>query len=107
MANPILQAMGAAQGTATPNVQAMSASPNPNVSLPNMPQVNPMFAALMRSGGNPRQAVMSLAQSNPEVAKVMEFANSRPTYKDAFYEMARQKGVDPEQVISMVNGMGF
>lgn len=85
MQNPILQAL-------TPR------SPMAN----NLGQIKQMMN-MVRSAGNPQAMIQSMAQSNPQLRQVMDIVNqSGGDPKAAFYKMAQEKGVDPEQILSML-----
>lgn len=88
--NPILQQL--AQGTA---------SQQPN----NLGQLKAMMNTI-KGAQNPMNMIDSLAQNNPvmkNVSDAIKSANGNP--KDAFYQMAKQKGVDPNQILNMMKGM--
>lgn len=72
------------------------ATPNPLANIKNMMN-------LIRSAGNPQQMLQSVAQSNPQVQQVLSMVqSSRMSPKDLFYQMAQQKGVDPDQILNML-----
>ena len=57
------------------------------------------FRALQQSN-NPNQFMQNLMQTNPQMQQVMQMVqNSNMSPKDLFYTMAKQKGVDPEQIL--------
>ena len=51
---------------------------------------------MVRSSGNPNAMLNQLAQSNPQLKQAMDFA------RQAFYQMARQRGIDPEVILSQL-----
>ena len=58
---------------------------------------------LFQNAGNPQQMLQSVAQSNPQFQQVMNLVqSSNMSPKDLFYKMAKQKGVDPDQIIKML-----
>lgn len=72
------------------------ATPNPLANIKNMMN-------LIRSAGNPQQMLQSVAQSNPQVQQVLSMVqSSHMSPKDLFYQMAQQKGVDPDQILNML-----
>lgn len=84
MANPILEILGKRPQT----------SPQPN----GLVQAYKMLSGM----SNPNAALQALAQKNPMVQQAMQLVNSsNMSPKDLFYSMAQQRGVDPEQVLSM------
>ena len=62
------------------------------------------FTNLYRSvtnAQNPNLMFQSLLQSNPQIKQVMEVINQNGgNAKQAFYNMAKQKGVDPNVIIN-------
>lgn len=105
MSNPILQAMGAAQDPGTRNVQGASLNSFPNIASPSENQQPNIFELM--NAKDPKAALELMAKQNPAVANVMEYANSQSSYKDAFYKMAKEKGIDPNSVIQTMRNMGF
>lgn len=82
-----------------PMLQALKSTPNNSLS-----QIKNMVN-MVRSAGNPQAMLQSMIQSNPQLRQVMEFVNqSGGDAQAAFYKMAEQKGVNPEQVLSILRG---
>ena len=49
---------------------------------------------------NPQQMMATLAQSNPQLRNVLSLVqNSNMSPKDLFYKMAREKGVNPDDIL--------
>lgn len=68
-------------------------------------QSNPMKQMLsaIRSSKNPQQLFMNMAQQNPQMKQILDMVQtSGKSPKDLFYELAKQKGVDPNQIINML-----
>ena len=75
---------------------------------------NPMLSALMQNKIGPVKQAMSMAQAaanpnamvqrllsqNPQVQQLIQQAGGDP--KKAFYTLAQQMGVDPEQILSQL-----
>ena len=64
---------------------------------------NPMLNLIkqMRNAKNPNDLMMAMAKQNPQFNQVMNMVNqSGKTPKELFYEMAQQKGVDPDEIIN-------
>lgn len=58
---------------------------------------------MLRSANNPQAMIQSMAQSNPQMKQAIEIVNKYGgDPKTAFYKLAEEKGVDPEQVLSMI-----
>lgn len=68
---------------------------------PQMAQIKQMIN-LVRSSGNPQAMLGQIAQKNPQVKQVMDYVNQNGgDAKKAFYAMAKEKGVNPNDIISM------
>ena len=79
-------------------LQALKNSPVNN----NLSQIKQMMN-MVRSAGNPQAMLQSIAQNNPQMKQVMGIVGqSRGDPKAAFYKMAEEKEVDPEQILSML-----
>lgn len=50
---------------------------------------------------NPEQALMSMAQNNPQVREVMNMCNGQNP-KDVFYQKCSQMGIDPNYILGMM-----
>lgn len=73
---------------------------------------NPMMSMLMRNSpmsqtinavktaANPNAMVQQLLSQNPQVQKLIQQAGGDP--KKAFYALAQQMGVDPEQFLAQL-----
>ena len=62
---------------------------------------NPIqFIQALQKGGNANQLLMQAAQRNPAVQQAMQAVNGRTPeqVRDLAYEMARQRGVDLNQI---------
>ena len=81
-----------------PMLQALKSSPINN----NLNQIKQMMN-MVKSAGNPQAMLQSMAQSNPQMKQVLNFiGQSGGDPKTAFYKMAEEKGVDPEEILSML-----
>lgn len=79
-------------------LQALRSTPANN----NLMQIKQMMN-MVRSAGNPQAMLQSIAQNNPQMKQVMNIVNqSGGDPKAAFYKMAEEKGVNPDQVLSML-----
>ena len=57
----------------------------------------------VRNAGNPQAMLMNMAQSNPNIKQAMDFINqSGGDPQKAFYALAEQKGVNPEDILSQL-----
>ena len=58
---------------------------------------------LMKGNANPMQLLQSMSRNNPQLQQVMTMVNqSGKSPKDLFYELARQKGVNPDDIINQL-----
>lgn len=58
---------------------------------------------LIRSANNPQAMLQSMAQSNPQLKEVINLVNSLGgDPKTAFYKLAQEKGIDPEQILNLL-----
>lgn len=81
-----------------PMLQALKNMPTNN----NLSQIKNLMN-MAKSAQNPQAFLQSIAQNNPQMKQVMSIVEqSGGDPKDAFYKMAEEKGVDPEQVLSML-----
>lgn len=57
----------------------------------------------IRNSPNPNQAMQQLLNSNPQYQGIMEYINQNGgDAKSAFYNMAAQRGVDPNSILSQL-----
>ena len=58
---------------------------------------------LMQNGGNVNGMVQTLLQNNPQTGAIMGYLNKHGgDARAAFYDMAKEKGVDPNQILNML-----
>lgn len=80
-----------------PMLQALRSTQNSNLT-----QIKQMMN-MVRSAGNPQAMLQSMIQNNPQMQQVMDIVNqSGGDPKAAFYKMAEEKGINPDQVLSML-----
>ena len=83
MANQLFQQL--AQGQSNPNLNIIQ-----------------MFKAVQNSA-NPNQLIQQLMSTNPQVSNIMkEIQMNGGDAKSLFYTKAKQVGVDPESILSML-----
>lgn len=57
----------------------------------------------VRYSQNPKMALESMIQSNPQIQNVMDIVRQNGgDAKTAFYNLAKQKGVDPNEILNML-----
>ena len=71
-------------------------------------QTNPLMnnnvrqmANMMKTMRNPQAMLNQMAQNNPQAKQMMDLLQSGTSPKDLFYQMAQEKGVDPEEILNM------
>lgn len=80
-----------------PMLQALKNQPNNNLN-----QIKSMMN-MVKSAGNPQAMLQALVQNNPQMRQVMTLINqSGGDPKTAFYRLAQEKGVDPQQILDML-----
>lgn len=58
---------------------------------------------MMRSGGNSDAMLQSMIQNNPQYGAIMELVKQyNGDARAAFYDLAKQKGVDPNEILNML-----
>ena len=70
---------------------------NRNVS-PQLTQIK-QATQMLKSAGNPQAMLNQMLARNPQAAQIVrQYGNP----KDAFYALAKQKGIDPEEILSVL-----
>ena len=60
------------------------------------------MANAVRNSQNPQMMLMQLAQSNPQMKQAIEYIGQNGgNAKEAFYALAKQKGVNPDTILNM------
>jgi hypothetical protein len=60
------------------------------------------MANAVRNSRNPQMMLMELAQSNPQMKQAIEYIGQNGgNAKEAFYALAKQKGVNPDTILNM------
>jgi hypothetical protein len=58
---------------------------------------------MVSRSNNPMQLMQTMAQSNPQLQSILNLIQtSQKSPKDLFFEMAQQRGVDPQQILQML-----
>lgn len=58
---------------------------------------------MCRMSSNPQAAMQMIVNQNPQIKSVMdEVKKSGGTAKDAFYAIAKNKGINPDDIINML-----
>ena len=65
--------------------------------------MNPIYQQLNQpTQFNPQVMINKMLQNNPNLKPFMEMIKNGANPKDLFYNLARQKGVDPESILSQL-----
>lgn len=84
MGNPMLQQLRQAQPQTGPNLD----------------KIKSLFR-VAQNAGNPAAMLQTMLSQNPQMRQAFDFVNqSGGDPQKAFYALAKQKGVDPEEVLS-------
>lgn len=76
--------------------------PQSLTSNPNLSQVLNLYK-MVRNSNNPSLMLQSLAQSNPQLKGTLDLVQQYGgDPRTAFYALAKQKGIDPNQILSML-----
>ena len=58
----------------------------------------------IRNAGNPQMMLNQMLAQNPQYKQVMDYIQQNGgDAKSAFYKMAQEKGVDPNEILSQLN----
>ena len=57
--------------------------------------------AMIKQSRNPQQLVMNMLMQNPQGKNILQTIQNGGNAKELFYKMAQQKGINPNQFISM------
>lgn len=64
-----------------------------------MNNVKQMFQ-IVKNSSDPRAMLNKIIHHNPQLKEIMDLAGSDP--KTAFYRLAEQKGVNPDDILNML-----
>ena len=77
---------------------------NPILSQMNARNINPQQVSQMwnnlKNLNNPQQVINQAIQNNPQIKQLLQLSNG--DYKQAFYNLAQQKGIDPDYILNML-----
>ena len=76
---------------------------NRNLSLPNNLQQVKNMMNMFRNTNNPQALLENMIKQNPQMRNVMNIIQQNGgDPKTAFYNTAKQKGIDPQQILNML-----
>ena len=68
--------------------------------------INPYVTQILnfyKTSKNPQETLNRMMQNNPRMKQVMDYVNANGgDAKTAFYKLAKERGVDPEEVLSQL-----
>lgn len=77
---------------------------NPIISQMNRQAINPQQIKQMwnnlRAINNPQAMIQQALQRNPQVQQLIQLSNNDP--KQAFYNLAEQKGINPNDILDIL-----
>ena len=58
---------------------------------------------MLRSAGNPQMMLQQMMSQNPQMQQAIQYVNQNGgNAKQAFYKLAEQKGVNPDEILNML-----
>ena len=58
---------------------------------------------MLRGAGNPSMMLQQMTAQNPQMQQVMNYVNENGgNAKQAFYKLAQEKGVNPDEILNML-----
>ena len=77
--------------------------PQEGASLNNLNRIKQMMQ-MFKNSNNPQQLLTNMVSQNPQMKNVMQLVNnSGKNPKDLFYAMAKQRGVNPEDILRQLS----
>ena len=68
--------------------------------------INPYVTQILnfyKTSKNPQETLNRMMQNNPRMKQVMDYVNANGgDAKTAFYKLAKERGIDPEEVLSQL-----
>lgn len=81
-----------------PMLQALN-----KVQIPKNLQNIKQMLNIIKGAKNPQSMIQSMIQQNPQMKQVMDYVNQNGgDPKKAFYSMAEQCGMDPDEILNML-----
>ena len=88
--------------TSNPMLNQLNQQSGRSLLSPNLNQIK-QYINLFKNAGNPQALLQNMIQSNPQVRQVMQFVQQNGgDAKAAFYKLAQEKGVNPDQILNML-----
>ena len=67
----------------------------------NLGQIRQMML-MLKSAGDPQAMLTQMMQNNPQIGQVMQFVRQYGDPQKAFYAACQQRGVDPNEILKML-----
>lgn len=97
--NPVLNVIGSMMGGGNPVGSAGGMQQGKGNPLAGIMSIYGM----LKGTSDPMSAIQSMAQTNPQVKKAMDIVNQNGgDMQTAFYALAKQMGVNPDEIFNMV-----
>ena len=75
---------------------------NQNRMVQNLQPIKNMMN-MLRGAGNPSMMLQQMTAQNPQMQQVMNYVNENGgNAKQAFYKLAQEKGVNPDEILNML-----
>jgi hypothetical protein len=78
------------------NMLSKSSQPTNNLST---------ITSMLKGVKNPTDMLMNMAKNNPQANMILNAMKSGGNPKDMFYELAKQRGVNPEEIINIAKNI--
>lgn len=78
---------------------------NPMLAALNQNRVTPIksMMQMMKTAGNPQMMFQQMLSQNPQMQQIVQYVNNNGgNPKEAFYKMAKEKGVNPNDILQML-----
>lgn len=75
-------------------------TPQQTQAIPNLAHFKQMLS-MLNSQPNPNAMLQQMVQQNPQLANVLQLAQTRNP-QELFYQMCKEKGVDPNTILSQL-----
>ena len=61
--------------------------------------------SMLKGIKNPNEMLMNIAKTNPQANMLVNAMKNGGNPKDMFYELAKQKGINPDEVLSIAKSL--
>ena len=93
---------GSQPATRTSNLLNLNmASQTPTREESNQQQILALWS-MVKGSNNPQQIISNVIASNPQMKQLMDMASAFSNPQEAFYQKAREQGVDPNSILNLL-----